>query len=108
MLLTPFAADSDNAESKAFTEAYKAKYNGEVPNQFAADAYDAMFIIKAAAEKAGATPDMSVSDLCEAMKKAMTEIEFTGATGTMTWSADGEPNKTPMAMVIKDGTYKAL
>ena len=31
----------------------------------------------------------------------MTEIEFTGATGTMTWSADGEPNKTPMAMVIK-------
>lgn len=67
-----------------------------------------MFIIKAAAEKAGITPDMSVSDICEAMKKAMTEIEFTGATGTMTWSADGEPTKTPMAMIIKDGTYKAV
>lgn len=51
---------------------------------------------------------MSVSDICEAMKKAMTEIEFTGATGTMTWSADGEPTKTPMAMIIKDGTYKAV
>ena len=108
MLLTPFAADSENPESQAFTAAYEKKYNGEVPNQFAADAYDAMFIIKAAAEKAGITPDMSVSDICEAMKKAMTEIEFTGATGTMTWSADGEPTKTPMAMIIKDGTYKAV
>lgn len=108
MLLTPYAADSDNPESKKFTEAYKAKYNGEVPNQFAADAYDAMYIIKAAAEKAGVTPDMSVSDICDAMKTAMTEIEFTGATGTMTWSADGEPTKTPMAMVIKDGAYKAM
>ena len=108
MLLTPFAADSENPESQAFTAAYEKKYNGEVPNQFAADAYDAMFIIKAAAEKAGITPDMSVSDICEAMKTAMTEIEFTGATGTMTWAADGEPTKTPMAMIIKDGTYKAV
>lgn len=108
MLLTPYAADSDKAESKAFTDAYKAKYNGEVPTQFAADAYDAMYIIKAAAEKANVTPDMSVSDICDAMKTAMTEIEFTGATGTMTWAADGEPTKTPMAMIIKDGAYTAL
>ena len=108
MLLTPYAADSDNEASKKFTEAYEAKYDGEVPTQFAADAYDAMYIIKKAAETAGVTPDMSVSDICDAMKKAMTEIEFTGATGTMTWSADGEPTKTPMAMVIKNGEYKSL
>lgn len=108
MLLTPFAADSEDEYSKAFTEAYKAKYNNEVPTQFAADAYDAMYIIKMAAEKAGLTPDMSVSDICEAMKAAMTEIEFTGATGTMTWEADGEPNKSPMAVVIKDGVYTAM
>ena len=108
MLLTPFAADSEDEHSKAFTEAYMAKYNNEVPTQFAADAYDAMYIIKMAAEKAGLTPDMSVSDICDAMKVAMTEIEFTGATGTMTWEADGEPNKSPMAVVIKDGVYTAM
>ena len=67
-----------------------------------------MYIIKAAAEKAGITPDMSVSDICEAMKTAMTQIEVAGVTGTMTWSADGEPTKTPNAMVIKDGTYTAV
>ena len=44
------------------------------------------YIIKEAAEKAGVTPDMSVSDICEAMKTAMTEITFDGLTGEgMTW-----------------------
>ena len=51
---------------------------------------------------------MSVSDICEAMKKAMTEISVTGVTGEMTWSADGDPTKSPKAMVIKDGAYAAL
>ena len=108
MLLTPFVADATDEKTQAFTTAYKAAYNDLVPTQFAADAYDAMYIIKAAAEKAGITPDMSVSDICEAMKAAMTEIQVEGVTGTMTWSADGEPTKTPNAMVIKDGTYTAV
>ena len=108
MLLTPFVADAEDEKTQTFTAAYKAAYNDLVPTQFAADAYDAMYVIKAAAEKAGITPDMSVSDICEAMKTAMTEIEVEGVTGTMTWSADGEPTKTPNAMVIKDGTYTAV
>ncbi|MGN1334312.1 MAG: ABC transporter substrate-binding protein [Anaerovoracaceae bacterium] len=108
MLLTPFVADAEDEKTQTFTAAYKAAYNDLVPTQFAADAYDAIYIIKAAAEKAGITPDMSVSDICEAMKTAMTEIEVEGVTGTMTWSADGEPTKTPNAMVIKDGTYTAV
>lgn len=108
MLLTPFAADAEDEKTQTFTAAYKEAYNGLVPTQFAADAYDAIYVIKAAAEKAGVTPDMSVSDICEAMKKAMTEISVTGVTGEMTWSADGEPTKSPKAMVIKDGAYAAL
>ena len=108
MLLTPFVADAEDEKTQTFTAAYKAAYNDLVPTQFAADAYDAMYVIKAAAEKAGITPDMSVSDICEAMKTAMTEIEVEGVTGTMTWSADGEPTKAPNAMVIKNGTYTAV
>ena len=108
MLLTPFAADAEDEKTQTFTAAYKAAYNNEIPTQFAADAYDAIYIIKAAIEKAGATPDMSVSDLCEALKTAMTEITVDGVTGSMTWSADGEPTKEPKAMIIKDGAYSAL
>lgn len=121
MLLTPFAADAQDEATKNFVAAYQAKFN-EVPNQFAADAYDAMYIIKAAAEKAAITTEMSNSDICEAMKTAMTSISFDGLTGTgMTWSADGEPAKAPKAVQIvisetanDDGTtvlsgeYKAM
>lgn len=108
MLLTPFVADAKDEKTQTFVSAYKEKF-GETPNQFAADAYDAMYIIKAAAEKAGVTPDMSVSDICEAMKTAMTEITFDGLTGDgMTWSADGEPTKAPKAMKIVNGAYTAM
>ena len=108
MLLTPFAADADDEQTKAFVSAYEEKY-GETPIQFAADAYDGMYIIKAAAEKADITPDMDASAICDELKAAMTEITYDGLTGSgMTWSADGEPNKEPKAVVIKDGAYTAM
>jgi len=108
MLLTPFAADAEDEATQKFVAAYAAKYNNEVPMQFAADAYDAIYAIKAAAEKSGATADMSVSDLCNALAGAMTEITLTGLTGTITWDASGEPNKEPKAVIITDGAYKAM
>lgn len=108
MLLTPFAADAEDEKTQTFTKAYQEAYDGLVPTQFAADAYDAIYIIKAAIEKAEATPDMSVSDLCEALKAAMVEITVDGVTGSMTWDASGEPTKEPKAMVIKDGSYSAV
>ena len=70
MLLTPFAADAQDDLTQNFVKAYEAKYN-LTPNQFAADSYDAIYAIKAAAEKANLTPDMSVSDICDKMKEAM-------------------------------------
>jgi branched-chain amino acid transport system substrate-binding protein len=105
MLLTPFAADAKDDLTVKFVTAYQDKY-GEIPNQFAADAYDAVYIIKQAIEAKNLTPDMSNSDLCEAIKGAMTEIEAAGLTSAkMTWDASGEPNKEPKAVVIKDGAY---
>ena len=104
MLLTPFSTTEES--SKKFTEAYVAAY-GEEPNQFAADAYDAVYAIAAAVEKAGITADMSVSDICDAMKTAMTEISIDGLTGGgMTWNAAGEPNKAPKAVKIVNGVYE--
>lgn len=109
MLLTPFAADAKDEATTKFTAAYKAAFNNEVPNQFAADGYDAVYSIKSALEKAGVQDtEIDASELCELLKKAMTEIEVPGVTGTMTWSADGEPTKEPKAMVIENGEYKAL
>ena len=105
MLLTPFAADSKDELTVNFVKKYKEKFN-DTPIQFAADAYDAVYAVKAAAEKANVTPDMSVSDLGDAMEKAMTEINLNGLTGSnMKWDASGDVDKEPKAVVIKDGAY---
>ena len=108
MLLTPFVADADDEATQAFVAKYQEAY-GEIPNQFAADAYDGIYIILAAIEQSGATADMDASALCDALKGAMTEITVDGLTGEgMQWQASGEVNKAPRAMKIVDGAYAAM
>ena len=68
-----------------------------------------MYIMKAALEKAAATPEMSASEINEVMKAAMLEITVDGLTGAgMTWTEDGEVNKEPKAVKIVDGAYTAM
>ena len=104
MLLTPFSATVP--ETQSFVEAYTAANDGVTPNQFAADAYDGVYIVKEALEKAGCTADMSSADICEALVAQMTQISYSGLTGKdMTWNAEGQVSKAPTAYVIKGGEY---
>lgn len=102
MLLTPFAADSETEPTKSFTAAFKADY-GYTPDQFAADAYDAVYAIVEAMKHADTNPDDP--EFNEKMIKAMTEITVVGTTGTMQWTPEGEPDKNATAVVIVDGVY---
>lgn len=97
IFLSPFLATDPSV--KTFVDAYQAAYNA-IPDQFAADGYDAVYAFKAAMEKAGSIEN-------EALIAAMTEIEVEGTTGTFTFTADGEPNKSAKLIVIKDGEYTA-
>ncbi|MBR6103385.1 MAG: ABC transporter substrate-binding protein [Ruminococcus sp.] len=110
MLLTPFAADATDDATKKFVEAYKAAYNGEIPNQFAADAYDCVQIVAKLIKQEGVTADMSASDMCDKLKAAISNgFSYDGLTGNgMTWTAEGAVSKNPKAVVIKDGAYSAL
>lgn len=108
MLLTPFTADAEDEKTQTFVKDYEEAFD-ITPIQFAADAYDCIYAIKEAAEKAEVTPDMSVSDICDAMKTSMTEITIDGLTGSgITWESDGEPSKEAKAVIISDGSYKAM
>ena len=102
MLLTPFAADSETEPTKSFTAAFKADY-GYTPDQFAADAYDAVYAIVEAMKHADTNPDDP--EFNEKMIAAMTEITVVGTTGTMQWTPEGEPDKNATAVVIVDGVY---
>ena len=108
MFLTPFTADAEDEETQTFVADFEEAF-GDTPNQFAADAYDCIYVIKAAAEKAELTPDMDISEMCDAMKAAMTEITIDGLTGKqITWGEDGEPSKQPTVVVVEGGAYKVL
>lgn len=109
MLLTPFNADATDDKTKAFVAKYQEKY-GEVPNQFAADAYDCIYAYKQALEGAGYTTakDVKVDELCTKMIEQFSTMTFSGLTGEgMTWK-DGTVSKSPKGMVIEDGAYKGL
>ena len=108
MLLTPFNADSADEKTQNFVAEYQKRF-GEIPNQFAADAYDCVYAYKQALEAVGATPDMSAEDLCAAMIEQFTSMTFDGLTGEgMTWDANGQVSKSPKGMVIENGAYVGL
>ena len=109
MLLTPFVATGTDEKTQAFTRAYKDAY-GDEPIQFAADAYDCVYVIKDLLEKTECTPDMSASDICDKLKAAIVDgYTYSGLTGeNMTWKETGEVSKEPKGMVIKDGVYQPL
>ncbi len=107
MLLTPFNADAEDERTQKFVSTYKEQF-GEVPNQFAADAYDCVYAFKQAIEETGATADMSAEDLCGKMIEAFTSMTFNGLTGEgMTWT-DGAVSKSPKGMVIENGAYVGM
>ena len=108
MLLTPFSATAEDEASQAFVKAYGDANNGETPNQFAADTYDVIYAMKAAADAAEITPDMANEDISVAMSEAMLEVELDGLTGKATWTEDGECDKEPKAFVIENGEYKEM
>ena len=110
MLLTPFNADAEDQLTKDFVAKYQDTY-GEIPNQFAADAYDCVYAIYQALQNTGATPDMSASELCDLLIAEFTSdsFSFDGLTGEgMTWDETGAVSKSPKGMVIENGVYVGL
>lgn len=95
LMLTPFAADNPAENVQSFVKKYQEAY-GATPDQFAADAYDAIYAIKAAVEKAGSTSGA-------ALASALTSLTVDGVTGIMTWTADGNTNKPASAILYYDG-----
>ena len=106
-LLTPFSADAEDEMTQNFVTKYQEAY-GETPNQFGADAYDAIYTLYQAIQAAGVTADMSNEEICDALIEVMPTISVTGLTSAgseMTWDANGAVSKDPTAVIIENGTY---
>ena len=104
-LLTPFAADATDDLTVSFVKKYNDLF-GEVPMQFAADAYDAVYVLYNACKAGNVTADMSNSEISAILREQITSMTFNGLTGSnITWDASGEVSKLPMAVIIENGAY---
>lgn len=105
MLLCPFSATATDETTQKFVSAYEAAY-GETPIQFAADAYDCVYAIYQCVQNGSINGDMSVSEMCEALKADFTTMTFNGTTGEgQTWEANGMVSKPPRVYVVTNGEY---
>ena len=75
-----------------FQAAYAAAYNGDAPDSFATNSYDATYIIAGAIERAGSADTMAIRNEVAATK------DFQGANGTMNFAANGD-------LVASQGVY---
>ena len=102
LVATPWNPESDTPKAKHFIEAFKAKY-GHEPDQFAAQAYDAMYLMHEAAEKAGTTTDpKKFRDTLAGIKG------FEGATGKFEFDANRDPKMDLTVLQVKDGKWVPL
>ena len=109
MLLTPFNADATDEKTVSFVQKYQERY-GDIPNQFAADAYDCVYAIYEAVQATGITADLSAAEICDKLIEAFNgDFTFDGITGTgVTWSENGEVSKDPKGMIIQNGAYVGM
>ncbi len=98
IFLSPFVASLQEDAVQKFVEAYKKANKDAIPDQFAADGYDTVYVMKAAMEKAESVESAKLIE-------AMNGLQVTGLTGAMTFSADGDANKGAKFIEIKDGEY---
>ena len=102
LVATPWNPESDTPKAKHFIEAFKAKY-GHEPDQFAAQAYDAMYLMHEAAAKPGTTTDR------KKFRDTLAGIKgFEGATGKFEFDANRDPKMDLTVLQVKDGKWVPL
>ena len=95
-----YAPDEDRPEVKAFVDAYKAKYNGKVPDAMAVLGYDAMKLAVDAIKRANGTDRKAVRDALAATKG------FPGVAGAITIDADRNASKPIVVVQVKDKEFR--
>jgi branched-chain amino acid transport system substrate-binding protein len=108
---SPWSLESPTPENKRFIASYQKAYQ-EMPDQFAAQAYDAMYIAAQALKKIKLTGKLEADR--KALRDALPPTQWTGATGPFKFrqvtGRDGKPAgydaaQTAIVMITKGNRY---
>ena len=96
---SPWFVGKATPQNQAFVAAFRKAYDRD-PDQFAAQAYDAMKIMAAAIDRAGAADPAKLRD-------ALMQTQFDGVMGPFSFSATRDPASTAgvVVLVMKDGAF---
>ena len=107
-MLSHFDSSATEGEAAEFIKKYTEAYGTETLNMFAASAYDSVYAIFKAMEKAEVKDvKISASDLCDILKNEFSggfefENGVTGGGDNITWDANGYVNKKAVKYIIKE------
>jgi branched-chain amino acid transport system substrate-binding protein len=108
---SPWSVENPAAENKKFISAYQ-KVHTTLPDQFAAQAYDAMYIVAQALKKIKLTGKLEADR--KSLRDALPGVQWTGATGPFKFrqvaGRDGKPAgydavQTAIVMMTKSNQY---
>lgn len=108
---SPWSASNATPENTKFIQAYTAKF-GSAPDQFAAQAYDAFYIVVTALKGLKLSGNLAADRA--ALRDALPAVKHTGATGAFEFrrvnDKSGKPagydaNQVPIVSVTKDGKF---
>lgn len=99
VVATPWFGEKQDPKVQEFVSKFEKEY-GKKPDQFAAQAYDALYIMAEALLNAGEADRDKLRD-------ALADIKgFEGILGTFSFDADGDVVMDPVVLIIKDGQFQ--
>ena len=98
IVATPWFGEKNDPKVKAFVAKYEKAY-GKKPDQFAAQAYDAFYIMTNALKAAGTADRMKLRDSLAATRN------FQGVLGNFSFDAERDVVMTPSVLIVKGGKF---
>lgn len=99
IVATPWYGEKDDPKVKEFVSNFEKEY-GKKPDQFAAQAYDALYIMAEALKNAGEADR-------DALRDALAEVkDFKGILGNFSFDEEGDVVMDPTVLVIEEGAFK--
>lgn len=92
-----YSTEDNNEKVQSFLKKYRKKYNEE-PTAFSALAYDTVYVLKNAIDKAGTTDKTELT-------KAIKASDMDGVTGHLTFDENNNPIKAVTIIKVQDGKY---
>ncbi len=99
IVATPWFGDKPDPKVKAFVQKYEKTF-GKKPDQFAAQAYDALYIMAEALKKAGKADRDKLRDALAGIRN------FNGVLGKFSFDAERDVVMEPNVLVIKGGKFQ--